>query len=743
MLFLLFSGTCSLSMRRLKNLLVIGLVVILALLTFAIFSFHPDEYREQLSRWASRQGWQLNYQRSVWDLRHPFDWQIEQLTLTQPNTFEASALRVNLQIDPLALFSGKLKIDELKLIAPSVTLGAAKLSAFKPLSLPLFKTIELPHVELQSAQILIHTAKAEDAIQLSESNWILRDLLLTKSQGQWHFSGQIDGNSKKLQLASLKLHDARWQLHPQAGLWLIDQFQASLAAGELRANGQWQAGKLQLEQLSLAGMHGNIDKLDTIKLPNWPQWLKQLNIATTTLSQLNLQTTFAKQPLVINGLDGRILQLSGTGDQNWQGHLQLAINNMLLGPQLLEQVQLSATLQPSIWSLDEFNARFNGGDLGLALSYHWPQQSLRIDELSLKDSELSLSAENTTVWQQLNLAHYFRNIDVVQANIDQLKVVVTLPDIALSTQGIQGSISHLTLRQNAAPTSLAQLWHSDSSLFLQAPALAYHGVIFSHLGVDIGPEPVTEEKTQAAAHLNLYAELPQGQLQWQSVVNLKAPELPWQGQLSALVLDISPLARLTPAGDFKLGGDFDLRGEFQGHLNAPLASVNGDWELKSSQLAFNRDLAPFLESLLRSPKQQFTAEQNRLQQGVSALWQSGSPLPSGATVLHDLDLTGSIKAGELQLPESLLPSAPYNWQLGGGIDLANGEYHNWSLAVMTQHCQLLSRISNGNWKAPQIQLEHYQLKQPFQLPQGIFEGQRLSSNLCPPTAVLPAPTNNP
>ncbi|MFM2480685.1 AsmA-like C-terminal region-containing protein [Celerinatantimonas sp. YJH-8] len=734
-------------MRRLKDFLFIVVLIVVAIFTFVIFSFNPDHYQQQIENWAAKQGWQLHYQRSFWQVNHPFDWHIDHITLGHPGVFSLSAEQLDLSVDPMALFSGVLQFSDIRLQAPVVKI-ALQAAPYQPIHFPWFKTIRITRSHANSVHMDWLNAEGKAELSLEQAQWKLRNGQFQDSDNGYHMQADIIGSAQRLQINDHQLAQPQWQLHLDDGHWKINQVQLPLAGGQLSASGQWNSGKLSLDELTLDAIKWQPDQLPSWSASLWPEFLHQVNIEQLSLNNVNIQTQVQQQPLVINSLDGHIshLQLSANVS-DWQAQdAQLTVNNMLLSQLVLNQLQLTGSLTQQNWNIDSLVSDFAAGTLNASLNYQANTQQLHLHELSLSDSELTISPSLQNAWQAFQVSNWLQTITLDQASLNHVKLMVSLPDVALSAQSIQGSVNQLTPFSQGHWQSLSQIWKPDTTFFMQIPVLAYHGLVLSHLSMDIGPtlaDPNAATTTPSLPHFNFYAELPQGQLQWSGQIDLNQPNRPWQGDLSGLILDVSPLARLTPSADFELGGDLELQGHLQGSLTQGPTSWQGQLETKSTQLAFNRDLKPIIDTLLQNPRQQLPAHRQLLNSGLSALWQKSTDIPEGSTVLQNLDLKASLEQGQLQVDQTTVSSAPYDWLISGQIDLAHQTYNALGFGITDGQCVLLNRIIDGPWQTPQIRIDHYQLDQSYLPSQDQFVKDPQASGRCQKAATEPVPANNP
>lgn len=727
-------------MRRIRDLLAIILLLLIAALTFIVFSFNPDHYKSEIERWAANQGWQLNYQRSFWQISSPFSWHLNNVTFGRVGFMALQTPQIDLHINPKALLSGELEITSLSLDDPSLKIASRPQNDRRP-TLPWLKTIRIDNLTADNAHIIWIKPDRQPLAQVSRGQLQIR---------HWQFNNQGYANDQwKLFGSAQALHYDGYQLEqPQGELsWKDNQlnildFSTNLAHGQVTANGYWKDDKLHLAELNFDRQRLDKTTLNALLTHHWPTRLRQIHIDNLSFNTLNIQSQYQKQPISVNDLDGEIDNISLKVNQpdSLKGQFQFTINNLLFAQWPLEQVTLNGLLNGQSLKVLQLKSNLQPGTLSSSFQYSWGvSPTLNVDQFTLNGTTMALSDHFIKMLKILHSNHAgLSNLIIQQADFNQIKLLSYLSDWPLSAQKINSSMSQLHLIQDNHWQSINQLWRPQTSLFIQLPSLAYKGLILSNLSVNIGPDESTDTQ-----HFSLYGELPQGQLQWKGQINLNEPEHPWNGHLSSLILDVSPIALLSGNPTFKIGGDLELHGSMSGQLSQGLASVKGDLTATSTQLAFNRDLAPLFNKLLHDPRISLPANRQTLIQGAGALWQKGSTIPVGSTVFNQLNLHASIENGAILFDQTTVASAPYNWLISGQIDLATQRYTALGIGLTDGQCVLLNRIVDGPWQSPQIRIDQYQLNQSYHPRQNTFIHDPQGSGRCLKASLEPAPSSNP
>ncbi|CAG9298442.1 AsmA-like C-terminal region-containing protein [Celerinatantimonas diazotrophica] len=708
-------------MRWIRDLFFIIILILLCAVTFFIFSFNPDDYQNQLHNWALRQGWHINYQQSHWQFTDPFTWQLDNVSLAKAGDVALLSPHISLTLKPLALFSGKLELAQLNLTRPKITFALNRRASWQ-LHIPAISHYQIDNINIQNAQISWQDRHGKIPWQLENAQLEIRN---------WHQHGntpwQLRGISDALKTPEGKLTQPQFDLHISHHQWQIKQLNFQLAGATIETDGAYHAGQLALNQMQIDGLKLQPAQLSDVTLPSLPEFIQSVDINDLELNSANLQTQLSHIPLVVNNLNGdiRLLHWQRNTPQALTGNFDLTINNMLFSQLPIGNLSLQGALSGQSLAVNQLSAQLQPGQLNASFNYNWQKQpNLDITSLNASNAVIALSDTSEQTIKTLRKV-WPVTLKVDQASFNDMKLLSYNSALPLSIRSMELSLSDLKLLDQGQFVSLKQALHPDTSIFWQAPDVAFRGLIINNASVDLGPDQNPDQ-----THINLYGELPQGQLQWQATLQNQQPSLPWNGKLSVLILDISPLSRLTSNSDFKLGGDLEIDGHLSGALSKGLSSVNGQLSASSSQLAFNRNLQPLWQQLLKDPKTSLPAHQELLTQGVSALWQDPKQIPEGTTLFNQAKLNVDITQGVIQVDQTQLSSQPYNWLVSGQIDLNNQQYNALSIGVTDQGCVLLSQLLDGPWRAPQVRIDQYQIDQSY-LPQtNTFVKDSQSSGKC-------------
>lgn len=708
-------------MRWIRDLFFIIILLLLCAATFFIFSFNPDDYQNQVQNWAHRQGWDLSYQQSHWQLTDPFTWQLENVSLSRAGDVALVSPHLSFTLNPLALFSGKLELTQLNLTHPKITFALNRRAYWK-FHIPGISHYQVKRVNIQHAQISWQDNHGALPLQLENAQLEIRN---------WHQQGntpwQLRGIGDSLKSSEGEMTHPQFDVQISHHQWQIEQLNFRFSGATIQTQGSWNAGQLALDQVQIDALKLQPSQLTDIKLPSLPEFIQSIDINELAINSANLQTQLNQMPLVINNINGdiRLLHWQRNTPQALTGSFDLTVNNMLFSQLPIEHLSLQGALDGESVAVSQLSAQLHPGQLTTSFNYSWqPQPKLEITSLNASNAVMALS-DNTQQTIEALTKLWPVTLKVDQANFSSLKLLSYDRTLPLSIRTMDLSFSDLNVLEKGQLVSLTQAFHPDTSIFWQAPDVAFRGLMINNASVDVGPN---ENRDQT--HINLYAELPQGQLQWQSTLQNQQPNKPWKSNLSILILDISPLSRLTSNSDFKLGGDLEAEGHFSGSLSEGLSSVSGQLSASSSQLAFNRNLQPLWQQLLKNPKTSLPAHRSLLNEGISALWKNPEQIPEGTTLFNQAKLNVDITRGVAQIVQTQFPSQPYNWLLSGQIDLSNRDYNAFSIGITDQGCVLLSQLLDGPWQAPQVRIDQYQLNQSY-LPQtDTFVSDSQSSGQC-------------
>ncbi|MFM2486081.1 AsmA-like C-terminal region-containing protein [Celerinatantimonas yamalensis] len=714
-------------MRLFRDILAIFVLLLVAALTFVIFAFNPDRYQAQIEQWAATQGWQLRYQRSFWQISSPFSWHLDHVVLARRGVMTLSADQLDLSLSPKALFSRQLDISQLNLNQAQFKM-ALQPAAYQLPQLPWIKHIQVQQLNLKQASLSWLKPDGKTQLALNNADLQLSHWQIERS-GTVRPTWRLRGVASDLDYNGDQLSQPQWSIQATGDQrWRIENASFQWAQGQIRASGQLHQQQLQLSDVAIDNVKYQPAQLSAALLPHWPAGIHSLQIDHLELNGFNLQSTLNNQPLVLNNISGSADQLHIVPQQPslLSGNFSLSVNNLLVNQLPVQQFQLTGQLNGQSAELSQFSGQLQPGTFQASLNYQWQGKTpqLNIQSAQLDNATLSLSTAMLAETKQW-LQRWPLTVAIDQANIDHGKLFAYFANQSLSIPQLTLTTSHITPLKAGHWQTIAALWQPKSSLFIQAPNLAYQGVVFSNVSADMGPndkQPITQ--------IHLYGELPQGQLQWDGTLDPQTPGKPWQGKLSALILDVSPLAQFTGNAGFKLGGDLELTGQLNGELGSGFTQLQGQLHATSTQLAFNRDLTPLLKQLLNDPKTTLPAHRQLLIDGVSALWNAPNAIPEGTTVFNQLQLNAHIDDGVLQLDQTNVASSPYNWLLSGQIDLASHQYNALGIGITDGRCVLLNRIVDGPWDNPQIRIDHYQLAQSYLPQRDQFISDSQSSGVC-------------
>jgi hypothetical protein len=694
-------------MKRLTNVIAIILLLGLAAIVFILFSFHPDQHQQQLRQWASQQGVELRYGHSDWSLLSPFHWTLHAVQLSQKTQFKLTAAQISLDVWPLPLFEGRLE----------------------------FKQIQIDAGRLQATPALFKTRSRRTLVQQPLIKSILIDqLLLNEFSLDWQDEfGHIQVNGMRLALEQWQLYannsasPQSWQLKliasadvlelpdvnvraPQVRLvWQNQRLELKHLSGELLGGtfygaGYWQEQRLVLSQLTLDGTRIETfnpspspqNPASQSQLPTPPPWIDEVRINQLLVNQVSLVGQWQTHSWDINQLSGNANQLSWKAGQ-FGGYWSATSNDLRADQLLLGDVSASGGFIGQGVELDRLSASFLEGLVTLRGYYQWaPKKRLVIQQLNLDDNVFAIQPSWLIHLNEATDTPPLESVELQHLDVHNAKLLSYIERLPLAAEGINLSVAQLMPIRERRWQPLPQLWTPQTQLFLEAPELAYKGVILSHLNAEVNSE-------NQQGSFSVYGELPLGQLEVSGTAQLDHPMRPWQAKASGLFLDLSSLARLTGDPSFMFGGDLNIASELSGELTQGLASVSGQLQLTSTQLAVNRELQKPMQQWLKDPAQALPSYQDSLAVGAASLWKSGQ-FGVGETLWENLTLNLTVTNGMAQPKETIITRDPQTWRLSGALDLAQQRYQHWALSLIEDNCEVFSRRLDGPWSAPSIEV---------------------------------------
>ncbi|WP_427981063.1 AsmA-like C-terminal region-containing protein [Agarivorans sp.] len=724
-------------MKRLFDLLAIVFLLLLATTVFFLFSFHPDRYKSDFLSWVNQQSdWQLNYASSQWSLTQPLQLQVLDLSVAKPNQAALMAKQAELKLALLPLFKGIIRFDSVVLDNTQMALSEQLLNAGHA-GLPLmdsqsshwFKQLEVGQILAKDGDITWQRQAGN--FRLERLELAIEDLSIELQQAAasyWQFT--LHGSAQQLvtpwqtiTLPQLSLAYAKQQL-------VIDHIGADLLGGSFYAAAELSQQQLTVKELALNNLKFEHFATPSANLPEEVDapstdslnlsWLKHININKLLLNQVSVAAQYQGYNLVLNKLTAELNQLQSTWPLQpaaLHGEFAFIADELYLDQFQFSELTASGQLQDQQLTINALRSQLFKGQLELALSYQWQQRALTLHQLLLTNNEIPIqptwlpqpAATNhgqTAAGEQQPApssqpALALQELYIEQADLQQVKLLSYIDTLPFSANGLNLELRQLSLIKQGQWQTVEQLWQPQSRVFMEAPELAFRGLVLSHSSIDLGSE-------QQLGYLNLYGELPLGQFELQGQSLLDQPNKPWQAQLSGLLLDISPLARLADNPDFKLVGDVELAGKLRGKLSDFWSNLDGELELHSQLLQLpGADLEITLDQIIETPRQYFEDPSPLIAKGWPVFWRNPKLLPRGLSQFTNVALSAEIKQGVLHLAPQQLHGLRYPITVAGEIDLAEQRFEQLKVVVSDKPCWRLVQTSDGSWSAPQISFDHY------------------------------------
>ncbi len=741
-------------MKRLFDLFAILFLLLLATSVFFLFSFHPDRYKSDFLSWVNQQSdWQLNYASSQWSLKQPLQLQVSELSLAKQNQAAVIAKQAKLELALLPLLQGNIKLTTIELdktqfaISDQLFSNAAKDQA--P-STPLdtwFQHIEIDQLLVKDS-LVIWQGKSQN-LRLEQLELAIEDGeidLQNPDPSQWQFV--LHGSAQQLVTPWQTIKMPQLSLSYDKQHLVIAHLGADLLGGSFYANAELHQQQLNIKELALNNLkleyfqpkttEPEVSKQAQPVASNEPlkplqlSWLKQINIDNLLLNQVSLAAQVQQHNVVVNQLTAELQQLSSSWPiqpEGLQGKFAFIADELNFDQFQFSELTASGTVQNQQFTIAALRSQLFKGSLELALTYQWQQQALSVHQLLLSSNEIPIqpawlaypSANDASQIEAPNPIETvnkpslaLQELYIEQADLQQVKLLSYIDKLPFSANGLNLEVRQLNLIKQGQWQNLEQIWQPQSRLFMEAPEIAFRGVVLNHSSIDLGSE-------QQQGYLNLYGELPLGQFELQAQSLLDQPNKPWQAQLTGLLLDISPLARLADNPDFSLVGDVELAGKLRGKLNDFWSNLDGELELHSQLLQLpGADLEVTLDQIIETPRQYFEDPSPLIAKGWPIFWRNPKQLPQGLSQFTNVALNAEIKQGILQLAPQQLRGLRYPITIAGNIDFAKQNFEQLRVVISDNPCWRLVQTTDGNWSAPQISFDHYLSARRYQQDQQKF-----------------------
>ncbi|RKF13282.1 hypothetical protein DBZ36_19690 [Alginatibacterium sediminis] len=701
-------------MRSILSLLGLVLLIFLATLTFFLFSFHPDRYRgEILEQLNSNPEIQISYRKSAWNIFEPLTLQLSDLDLNYAQAAKVRAAQVRVNLGITQLLQGTMDVKHVYLDKVNVEIDASALKESEQTgstsqSIDWVDQLNISKILLSDAKI--HYKDEHNDLRLQKLELSIEDLEIPTQHFSdplmWRFSlhanaGYLNSNHVDMKLPQISFQWLQGKLE-------LEHFGADIFQGRVRAQASFSNGNLRISQFSLENANLEyyvpyIEQAVTSTATNPVPWLTRIEIDEALVSQINTVIGYNQQLFSADKLSAEISQASMAWPLDPSDlKLEFAIisDQLVLDNNQLEKVSANGLFEQGVLRLTALDGNWNKGKVQLSASYQPPpHNALTVHELSLSGNEIPILPEwfESSADSSLPLTYLF----LQQARIKGVKVLSYVDSLPLSAQGLDLDLDTITIIKDGQLQDWQQMWQTQTKVFMELPEFAYRGLVLSQLSADIGT------KTDVS-FANLYAELPLGQIELQVKVMLEQQGLPWQAELKGLLLDISPLARISGSSGFQIAGDMELSGNARGLWHKIPESVDGSLTLSSQKITLNNiDLNQYFEHLIEDPDKSFIDYQKPLAQGMSALWKSYEALPSGDSQFNNLQLQASIEEGLLRIPEQNLLTQPYSLALSGQFDLSSNSYDGWRLSVKDGDCWKIQRTLEGDFSEPEVIIDHF------------------------------------
>ncbi|BEU01415.1 hypothetical protein OAG1_02150 [Agarivorans sp. OAG1] len=742
-------------MKRFFDLLAIVFLLLLATSVFFLFSFHPDRYKSDFLHWFNQQSdWQLNYNNTQWSLNKPLSIEVFDLELAKSGQAAMLTKQAKLNFALMPLLQGKIQIDSLLLEQPQLALTQQLFSQTADSSEPTeaniiswLNAVQINQLLLKDGDLLWQDQQQSyrlERFELAIEDWQID--LNEPAPSHWQFT--LHSSAQRLttpwqdiMLPQLSLAYGQQQL-------VIEHIGADLLQGSVYASAELSNKQLTIRELALNNFRlehfapepsaqENQAAAPSASEQDWlnnlPElaWLSSIQIDNLLLNQLSLATQLQGHNVVLNKLTAELENIASPWPyqaNKLRGEYAFIADELGIDHIQFSDLTASGQISDGLFAVDALRSQLFKGQLGLSLSYQWQQQALILHQLLLSNNEipiqpnwLPVSDSATTNNQKKNLEKSatkatapLQQLNIEQLELQQVKLLSYADQLPFSATGLNVELRQLQVIQDGQWQSIDQLWQPQSQVFIEAPELAYRGMLLSHVSFDLGAD-------QEIGYFNLYGELPLGQFELQGQALLDQEHKPWQAEISGLLLDISPLARLANNRQFSLVGDLELAGKLRGKLNDFGSSIDGSIDFHSQLIQLpGADLEVTLDQIIESPRQYYEKPNPFIASGWPVFWQDPQSLPKGITQFTNLALRAELEQGKLKLAPQELSGLRYGLTLAGEIDLAKQRYNQLKLVVADQPCWRLVHTVHGAWSKPQVSFDHYLSPRRFSVDQQDF-----------------------
>ncbi|WP_221075617.1 AsmA family protein [Agarivorans aestuarii] len=727
-------------MKRFFDLLAIVFLLLLATSVFFLFSFHPDRYKSDFLHWFNKQSdWQLNYNNTQWSLNKPLSLEVFDLEIAKSGQAAMLTKQAKLNLALMPLLQGKIQIDSLLLEQPQLALTQQLFSQTSEFGTPTETTkiswlnaVQINQLLLKDGDLLWQNQQQSyqlERFELAIEDWQID--LNEPAPSQWQFT--LHSSAQRLitpwqdiMLPQLSLAYGQQQL-------VIEHIGADLLQGSIYASAELSNKQLTIRELALNNLRlehfapatsaeENEATAPSASEQNWlknlPElaWLDSIQIDNLLLNQLSLATQLQGHNVVLNKLTAELEDIASPWPyqaDKLRGEYAFIADELGIDHIQFSELTASGQISDGLFAVDALRSQLFKGQLGLSLSYQWQQQALTLHQLMLSNNEIpiqpswlpaadnDITSEAEASASETKAAAPLQQLHIEQLELQQVKLLSYADQLPFSATGLNVELRQLQVIQDGQWQSIDQLWQPQSQVFIEAPELAYRGMLLSHVSFDLGAD-------QEIGYFNLYGELPLGQFELQGQALLDQEHKPWQAELSGLLLDISPLARLTNNRQFSLVGDLELAGKLRGKLSNFGANIDGSIDFHSQLIQLpGADLEVTLDQIIESPRQYYEEPNPLIASGWPIFWQDPQSLPKGITQFTNLALRAEFEQGKLSLAPQQLPGIRYQLTLAGEIDLAKQRYNQLKLVVADQPCWRLVHTVDGAWSKPEVSFDHY------------------------------------
>ncbi|WP_163133895.1 AsmA-like C-terminal region-containing protein [Agarivorans sp. Alg241-V36] len=727
-------------MKRFFDLLAIVLLLLLATSVFFLFSFHPDRYKSDFLHWFNKQSdWQLNYKNTQWSLSKPLGLEIFDLEIAKSGQAAMLTKQAKLDLALMPLLQGEIQIDSLLLEQPQLALTQELFSQTSETNaqaeatkIGWLNTVQINQLLLKGGDLLWQDQQQSyqlERFELAIEDWQID--LNEPAPSQWQFTLHSSAQRlttpwQEIMLPQLSLAYGQQQL-------VIEHIGADLLQGSIYASAELSNKQLTIRELALNNFRlehfaaeTSAQENEAIDPPTKPQdwlsslpelaWLDSIQIDNLLLNQLSLASQFQGHNVVLNKLTAELENLASPWPiqtEQLRGEYAFIADELGIDHIQFSDLTASGQINDALFTVDALRSQLFKGQLGLSLSYQWQQQALTLHQLLLSNNEIPIQpswlpatdSEKTNQAEasasEAKTAAPLKQLHIEQLELQQVKLLSYADQLPFSATGLNVELRQLQVIQDGQWQSIDQIWQPQSQVFVEAPELAYRGMLLSHVSFDLGAD-------QNIGYFNLYGELPLGQFEFQGQALLDQEHKPWQAELSGLLLDISPLARLANNRQFSLVGDLELAGKLRGKLSDFGANIDGSIDLHSQLIQLpGADLEVTLDQIIESPRQYYEKPNPLIASGWPIFWQDPQSLPKGITQFTNLSLRAELEQGKLSLAPQQLPGIRYQLTLAGEVDLAEQRYNQLKLVIADQPCWRLVHTIDGAWSTPEVSFDHY------------------------------------